>query len=99
RLRAYPALSARIFTTGHIADADLAALYREATAFVYVSLYEGFGFPLLEALAAGLPAVACDIPVLRETTRGAALYVDPKSPQSIAREIRRLLDNGDLRER
>jgi glycosyltransferase involved in cell wall biosynthesis len=98
RLRAHPDLARRIFTTGHISDADLAALYREATAFAYVSLYEGFGFPLLEALSAGLPAVASDIPVLRETTRGAALYVDPKSPESIARGIRRLLDCSDLGE-
>jgi len=64
-----------------------------------VSRYEGFGFPLLEALAAGLPAVASDIPALRETSHGAALFVDPNSPQSIARGIRELLDNKELRAR
>ena len=98
RLRSDPALARRIFTTGQISDAELAALYREAAAFAYVSLYEGFGFPLLEALSAGLPAVASDIPVFKEITRGAVLYVDANSPEGIARGIRRVLDSSDLRE-
>ncbi len=92
-------LQARIHSVGHIPDAHLAAIYRRASLFAYVSHYEGFGFPLLEALAAGLPAVASDIPALRETSHGAALFVDPNSPQSIARGIRELLDNKELRAR
>ena len=99
RVRAHPDLARRIFITGHIPDADLAGLYQEATAFAYVSLYEGFGFPLLEALSAGLAAVASNIAVLRETTRGAVLYVDPTSPESIARGIGRLLGSSELRAR
>ncbi len=99
RLRTNRTLAKRIITTGHVSDADLGALYGEATAFAYVSFYEGFGFPLLEALSAGLPSVASDIPVFRETAREAALYVDPNSPQSIAGGIRRILDSNDLRDR
>lgn len=99
RLEANPTLAGRVFITGRISDSDLAALYREAAAFAYVSLYEGFGFPLLEALSAGLPAVASDIPVFRETARGAAFYVDPRSPEHIAQGIRRLLDSSDIRQR
>ncbi len=99
RLRCLPGLAGRIFFTGHVSDSDLAVLYHQAAAFAYVSLYEGFGLPLLEAASLGLPVVASDIPVFRETLGDAAIFVDPLSPESIAVGIRRLLDSSELRAR
>ena len=72
----------------HIASAspaELSAWYASARVLAQVSLYEGFGLPVVEALAAGLPVVVSDIPVLHEVTGGAALaYVDPYDCDSIA---------------
>jgi glycosyltransferase involved in cell wall biosynthesis len=80
-------------------DDELDQLYRRATVVAYPSLYEGFGLPVLEAMARGTPVVAADIPVLRETGGDAAVYVDPLTPESIAAGIASLLDDGELRER
>src|SRR5581483_5989443 len=69
---------------GHVDDPTLAALYRDAAALVFPSLYEGFGLPLLEAFAAGLPALTSDRGSLADLGAGAALVVDPESIDSIA---------------
>jgi glycosyltransferase involved in cell wall biosynthesis len=78
-------------------DAALDDLYATATLFVYPSLYEGFGLPLLEAIARGLPTVASDVPALVETGGEAVVYADPRSAEDIAAAVIRLLDDGDLR--
>ena len=62
---------------GYVADADLPALYAGAAAFAMPSLYEGFGLPCIEAMAAGTPVVAADRPALTEACAGAALHADP----------------------
>lgn len=72
-LAAYPGSRSRVCFTGQVDDAALTALYRQATALLLPSSAEGFGFPPLEAMACGTPAIVADIPVLRETTGGAAL--------------------------
>jgi glycosyltransferase involved in cell wall biosynthesis len=72
---------------GEIPDAELARLYRGARCVVYASLYEGFGLPVLEAMASGTPAVTSHGSALEETAGGAALLVDPLSVESIAHGI------------
>jgi glycosyltransferase involved in cell wall biosynthesis len=68
-------------------DAELHGLYQGATWFIFLSLTEGFGFPPLEAMQYGTPVLCSDIEVLRETTRGHAVFVDPHSPQAIGQAI------------
>ena len=76
-LAAYPSAGTRVSFVGQIDDAALLVLYRQATALLFPSLAEGFGFPPLEAMACGTPAIVADIPVLRETTGGEALMCPP----------------------
>jgi glycosyltransferase involved in cell wall biosynthesis len=83
---------------GAAPDADLPALYGGALAFAFPSLWEGFGLPALEAMAAGTPVVASNRGALPEVTAGAALLVDP-SPGPIAEALERLLVEPALRER
>jgi glycosyltransferase involved in cell wall biosynthesis len=72
---------------GFVADEELAALYRGARCLVLPSLYEGFGIPVLEAMACGTPVVASAGGALEETSGGAAVLVDPLVPESIAEGI------------
>lgn len=69
-------------------DDALVRLYNAATALVFPSFYEGFGLPLIEAMACGCPVVASDLPVLREVGAEAALYIDPRSPDSFIPALR-----------
>jgi len=76
---------------GHVDEQVLIDLYRSCAVFAYVSLAEGFGLPVLEALACGVVVVTSDIPVLREVAADAALYGDPGDATSIADRIWRAL--------
>ena len=87
----------RIVLTDYLRDDDLRALYSSCRAFVYPSIHEGFGLPPLEAMACGAPVIASRIPALEETTGGAALLFDPKSPAELARNILELLENENAR--
>jgi glycosyltransferase involved in cell wall biosynthesis len=69
---------------GHVTDEDLAWLYQRATAFVFMTLGEGFGLPPLEALTFGTLVVASDIPVMREVLGGHAIFVDPYDQAALA---------------
>ena len=80
-------------------DRTLTLLYRLADCFVFPSLYEGFGFPPLEAMACGLPVVASDRGSLPEILGDAALLVDPENPLAIAKAAQRVLEDPALRER
>ena len=82
---------------GFVPDATLAALYRLASVFVFPSLYEGFGLPPLEAMAAGAPVVTSNVSSLPEVVGDAALLIDPTSAESIAVAIGRVLGEPGLR--
>jgi len=84
---------------GVVSDAELRALYTGASCFVFPSFYEGFGIPLLEAMACGTPCVASDIGALREVGGDAALYIDPRRPDDLSFGILRLLNDSSLRRR
>jgi glycosyltransferase involved in cell wall biosynthesis len=73
---------------GYVPDDELARLYRGARCVAYVSLYEGFGLPVLEAMACGVPVVASDIAALREVGGEAAIYADPYDAAAIAAALR-----------
>lgn len=81
-----------------INDDSLRQLYRQATAFIFPSLYEGFGIPVLEAFACNCPCVLSDRSSLPEVAGSAALYFDPENPDSIREAVSRLLNSPDLRQ-
>jgi glycosyltransferase involved in cell wall biosynthesis len=83
----------RIRALGHVTDDDLARLYAGAALFAYPSLYEGFGLPVLEAMAAGAPVLTSNISSLPEVAGDAAILVDPRSVDSIRDGLRRGLDD------
>ncbi|HUH00373.1 MAG TPA: glycosyltransferase family 1 protein [Kofleriaceae bacterium] len=88
----------RIKLLGHVAESDLAALYRGASAFAFPSLMEGFGLPPLEAMHAGTPVLASDIPVHREVLRDGALFVAPRDIDGMARALERICEDQALRQ-
>jgi glycosyltransferase involved in cell wall biosynthesis/SAM-dependent methyltransferase len=89
-------LEGRVVFAGYVADAELAALLTGATALVFPSLFEGFGMPLVEAMAVGTPIVCSDVTSLPEVGGDAALYFDPRRPDDIVAAINRLLDTPGL---
>ncbi len=91
-------LAENIVIKGYVPDNELAELMQFARAFVYVSLYEGFGLPLVEAMAMHCPVIASNIPVHQEICGNAAIYVDPYNVNDIGAGIQQLLDNNTLAE-
>jgi glycosyltransferase involved in cell wall biosynthesis len=88
-------LTARVHLLPRVTDGQLALAYRGAVLFVYPSLYEGFGFPPLEAMDAGCPALVSRTSALPEICGDAAFYFDPTSVEELAELIARLrLDEG-----
>ena len=87
----------RIVLTDYLDDNDLRPLYASCRAFVYPSIYEGFGLPPLEAMACGAPVIASAVPAIEETTGGAALLFDPRQPAELAKIIGHLLEDENAR--
>ncbi len=85
-----------VILPGRIDDEALMALYANARALVFPSLYEGFGIPPLEAMQFGTPVVASTIAPVREVCADAALYCDPEDATAIGAAMRRMLDDDDL---
>jgi glycosyltransferase involved in cell wall biosynthesis len=90
-------LASRVVFTGYLSDDDLCALYSSCRAFVYPSLYEGFGLPPLEAMACGAPVIASRIESIAEVVGDGALLVVPTDTPTLARSIVELLRDEDLR--
>ncbi|MCC7176337.1 MAG: glycosyltransferase family 4 protein [Bryobacterales bacterium] len=84
---------------GYVPEEDLPGLTAGAAVFVYPSLYEGFGLPLGQAMAAGVPVVTSNVSSMPEVAGDAALLVDPRSPAGIAAALERLLLSPELRGR
>ena len=86
-----------VIFTGRITDEELAAFYKNARAYVFPSLLEGFGLPPLEAMANGLPVIAADSSCLPEILGNAAMYFNPKNDQELMLKIQEILGNNSLR--
>jgi glycosyltransferase involved in cell wall biosynthesis len=96
-VRAASPKNGRIHFTGYVTDRQLAACYSLCTAFVFPSLYEGFGIPPVEAMAHGVPVACSNAGALPEVCAGAALMFDPTSVAAITDAVGRILRDEDLR--
>ncbi len=92
-------LSSRIHFTGFVTDAELVQLYNACDCFVFPSFYEGFGLPILEAMACGRAVACSNTSAMPEVAEGAGLLFDPRNPTSISRAIADILLDAELRER
>lgn len=90
-------LGSRVKLLGHTDDAQLARLYQAASVFLFPSLEEGFGIPVLEALAAGVPVVTSNVSSMPEVGGDAALYVDPHAPADMADKVVQAVEDAPLR--
>lgn len=88
-----------VLLLGQIPPESLAQEYRDADLFVYPSKFESFGFPVLEAMACGVPVVASGCPALREISDHAAIHVEPLTPESFAQAIHNVLSNPEMKQR
>jgi glycosyltransferase involved in cell wall biosynthesis len=82
-----------------LSDFEVSCIYRLCKLFVFPSYYEGFGIPILEAMAAGCPIVLSDIPVFKELTQGQGVYFKHNKPDSIALAIDEVLASNSERDR
>jgi glycosyltransferase involved in cell wall biosynthesis len=89
-------LGDRLVATGFLADEDLAVLYRHTRGFVFPSHYEGFGLPVIEALASGAPVIASHTSSLPEVVGSAGLLVAPDDVEGLTAAMRRLIDEPAL---
>jgi glycosyltransferase involved in cell wall biosynthesis len=89
----------RVKFLGYVSNEDLATLYQGATAFIFPSLYEGFGLPLLEAMACGCPIAASNTSSIPEVSGSAAVYFDPHDIDDMAKVISDLLASESLQSR
>jgi glycosyltransferase involved in cell wall biosynthesis len=92
-----PEVRSRIVRTGWVNDTDKVALLSGATLLAFPSLYEGFGFPVLEAFAAGVPVLTSSVSALPEVAGDAAILVDPRDETAIAAGLAQLFGDADLR--
>ncbi|HVY92382.1 MAG TPA: glycosyltransferase family 1 protein [Bryobacteraceae bacterium] len=92
-------VASRIHFTGFVSDSDLIQLYNACDCFVFPSFYEGFGLPILEAMACGCAVACSNTSAMPEVAEGAGLLFDPRNPASISRAIADVLLDADLRKR
>jgi len=98
-LAAKAGLADRVRLVGHVSDAELAALYRDANCLALVSFLEGFGIPIVEAQRHGVPAVVSNLSAMPGTAGEGALTVDPRDPAAIGAALGRLLGDAELHAR
>lgn len=80
--------------TGYLDDDTLACLYSGATALVYPSLYEGFGLPIVEAMACGCPVICSNVSSMPEVAGDAARLIDPRNPDDLATAIEEVVESS-----
>lgn len=83
---------------GYVAEDELPGLTAGATVFVYPSLYEGFGFPVAQAMAAGVPIITSNVSCLPEVTGDGGMFIDPRSPEDLATALKIMLTSTAVRE-
>lgn len=88
----------KIVETGFVTDEDLSALYSAAEVFVYPSLYEGFGLPVLEAMQCGCPVITSDLSATAEIAAEAALLIEPTNVSALTRALKQVVSDGKLRD-
>lgn len=93
-----PRLRERVILTGYVADEDLAAIYSNALAFIYVSFYEGFGLPPLEAMQCGIPVITSNTSSLPEVVGDAGITIDPTDADTLCSKLALLYQNSSVRE-
>ena len=96
-LASHPLISPFVKFTGLVPYEDVSKLYADSDLFVFPSLAESFGYPVVEAMASGLPVVASDVPICREICGKGAVYFSPTEPADLATKIVLLKNNSDLR--
>ncbi|MDP2836336.1 MAG: glycosyltransferase family 1 protein [Methanobacteriaceae archaeon] len=90
----------RIITPGYVKSSDLPSIYSKASALVFPSLYEGFGFPPLESMACKTPVIISDNSSLREIVKNAGIYIkDPQNPSEIANKMQDLISNSEMQKK
>jgi glycosyltransferase involved in cell wall biosynthesis len=94
-----PTLKSHVIFTGYIPDQDLSAIYSGALAFVYPSLYEGFGLPPLEAMQCGTPVITSNTSSLPEVIGDAGIMINPTDSDELCQAMLDLINNADLRNR
>jgi len=87
----------RVIVTGYVSDAELSILYRNALAFVYPSLYEGFGLPPLEAMSYGTPVITSNTSSLPEVVGDAGIMFDPASSEELCEAMRQVIEKDAVR--
>lgn len=93
-----PTLHDYIKLTGYVPNIELPALYALSTVFLYPSLRESFGIPMLEAMACGIPVITSNTSSMPEVGGDAALFIDPYKPEEITQAMNKLLIDKSLRE-
>jgi alpha-1,3-rhamnosyl/mannosyltransferase len=91
-------LRERVVCTGYVDEEALACLYSGAAAFVYPSWYEGFGLPVLEAMACGCPVICSNTSSLPEVAGDAAILIDPRDVEGLANALDTVLDDSALQQ-
>ena len=92
-------LDAEIIIPGWVEEEDLPYIYSGAKTFIFPSKYEGFGIPIIQAMACGVPVVASNIPVLKEIAGEAAIFFDPNDKKNMAKVMTEVANNKELREK